>query len=209
VGITLDVTPHIGSDGTIRMELAPSISSVGTSSTPISEFASAPFINNREADTTVTCYDGQTVIIGGFITTRDEVREDKVPLLGDIPLLGLLFRNTVKEKRARELLIFLTPTVMRTPSGVKSTLSRQVINNDTLTGVKRDHPFKDRLLNTIRGDDMQKAIREPSPILPDNPAELRRNTLRRMLHELEIIPHLDDEPKAILPDGREIEDEVD
>ncbi len=207
VGIQLEVTPHIGSDGTIRMELNPEVSSVGTSTTAISENAEAPFINNRSANTTVTCYNGQTIILGGLISTRDSYRENKVPLLGDIPVLGLLFRSTTREERRNELLIFVTPTIVRNADTARRILERQVKGNETLTGTRIDHSFKDRLLKTIRGKGMQEAIRQPSESLPENPAELRRQTLEKTLKNLELVPVVPDEETP--PHDRAIESEVD
>ncbi|HOF18740.1 MAG TPA: secretin N-terminal domain-containing protein, partial [Phycisphaerae bacterium] len=85
VGIILDVTPRINPDGFVRLEVAPQISSLSTSSVDISEGVKAIIVNERKAETTVTVQDGHTVVLGGLITTRDENRESKVPVLGDIP----------------------------------------------------------------------------------------------------------------------------
>jgi type II secretion system protein D len=116
VGIKLTVLPRINPDGFVRLNVAPEVSSVSSSSIDISPGVKAPIINSRKAQTTVTVQDGHTIIIGGLITTRDDIRESKVPILGDIPLLGLLFKSTTVVKERTELLIVLTPHVLRNGS---------------------------------------------------------------------------------------------
>ena len=113
VGVTLNVTPRINPDGLVKMDINPKISSLSQSSVTISPGVSAPIINSREALTTVTVQDGHTIVLGGLIQTTMEDHEDKVPVLGDIPLMGLLFKKTVKIKQRKELLIILTPHVVR------------------------------------------------------------------------------------------------
>ncbi|MEK7721772.1 MAG: secretin N-terminal domain-containing protein, partial [Elusimicrobiota bacterium] len=106
-GITLKVTPTINSDGRIAMHLSPSVSqaSGGSSTTP-------PSTNIRSTDTNVIVRDGETVVIGGLI--RDSQSDDvyKVPILGDIPLLGMLFRKKSVARKRLELLIFVTPRII-------------------------------------------------------------------------------------------------
>ncbi|MFW6065282.1 MAG: secretin N-terminal domain-containing protein [Planctomycetota bacterium] len=114
VGINLDVIPRINDDGFVKLQVAPEISSIATSTVQISEGVNAIVVNSRSAETTVTVQDGHTIVIGGLITTTDENREDKVPVLGDIPYMGNLFKSTSLVKERRELLIVLTPHVLRT-----------------------------------------------------------------------------------------------
>jgi general secretion pathway protein D len=122
VGIILQVTPFITSDGMVEMVVAPEISSVSDSSvnfatggTNGSSGASAPIINTRSADTVVVTPDNQTIVIGGLMSTRKTESASKIPILGDIPLLGAAFRRKVKNDEKTELLIFLTPTIVRDP----------------------------------------------------------------------------------------------
>lgn len=114
VGIILTVTPRINPDGFVKLEVKPEISSLASSSVTISETTKAIVINQRSAETTVTVQDGHTIIIGGLITTKDDDREDRIPWFGDMPWLGALFRGTKKVKERSELLIILTPHVLRT-----------------------------------------------------------------------------------------------
>jgi general secretion pathway protein D len=188
IGLTLDVLPRIGSDGTIQMEVQPTISSVGTQSTPISEFARAVFINNRSAETTVTCYDGQTVIIGGLIQTTDQDMEDKIPLLGDMPGLGLLFRRIEKVKVRDELMIFLTPRILRNAEATHEATLDEFRRNDTLRSLKTNHAYKEGALDMIREPDLRDEIRKGSNRLPTSAAEVRRENMRQTIQELELLP---------------------
>ncbi|HET6429601.1 MAG TPA: type II secretion system secretin GspD [Phycisphaerae bacterium] len=114
VGIILTVTPHVNPEGLVIMDVTPEISSISNTTVAISG-AAAMVYNKRSANTQVAVRDGQTIVIGGLMEDRiiDDVR--KVPGLGDLPLLGPLFRRTNKSKVKTELLIFLTPRVANRP----------------------------------------------------------------------------------------------
>lgn len=111
VGIILDVTPHIAPDGKVTMEVAPEISALSGESVAVSENVFLPVIEKRSAETRVAIHDGQTIVIGGLMEDRLTADIDKVPLLGDIPVLGHLFKRERTTKRKTELLIFLTPHI--------------------------------------------------------------------------------------------------
>ncbi|NOX58286.1 MAG: hypothetical protein GXP29_05430 [Planctomycetes bacterium] len=114
VGIIVDVTPHINPDGYVNMEIKPEISALNTgSSVQISAGVTAPIFTTRSAETTVTVKDGETIVIGGLIQTQEDERETKVPILGDLPGIGNLFRATSSTRRRTELLILLTVNVVR------------------------------------------------------------------------------------------------
>jgi len=76
---------------------------------------SAPVINSRSADTVVVVPDGQTVVIGGLMEKAKTQTDSKVPILGDIPLLGNLFKHKLKDDSKTELIIFLTPYIVKEP----------------------------------------------------------------------------------------------
>lgn len=107
-GIILKVTPIINSDGRILMKIKPSVSQV----TETTIIGAAPGIDTREADTNVIVKDGETIVIGGLIKDMQSTTVFKVPLLGDIPLLGWLFRKKSVVRNRIELLIFVTPRIM-------------------------------------------------------------------------------------------------
>ncbi|HEX7010434.1 MAG TPA: type II secretion system secretin GspD [Phycisphaeraceae bacterium] len=118
VGIILNVTPHISPDGLVSMEVAPEISAISGETVPISETVDAPVIEKRSAQTRVAIRDGQTIVIGGLMEDQKNATISKVPLLGDIPLVGVLFQRQETEKRKTELLIFLTPVVAAQPEAL-------------------------------------------------------------------------------------------
>jgi type II secretion system protein D len=111
IGIILEVTPSINPEGLVNMTVKPEISSITGETVQISERLNLPIFATRTSETKVAIKDGQTIVIGGLM--QDEVHDNvsKVPLLGDIPLLGNLFKRTIKSKDKTELLIFLTPHV--------------------------------------------------------------------------------------------------
>ena len=106
-GIILRYTPRINSDGTITAKIHTEVS------TPqyVADMQAYRF-NTRSADTTVTVRDGEPMIIGGLIGAEEEKSVSKIPFLGDLPILGALFRNHRKSKTESELIIFLTAHVL-------------------------------------------------------------------------------------------------
>jgi len=115
IGIILRVTPFISSDGMVEMIVSPEISSVSDKTVNISQGVNAAVIDKRSADTVVVTGNGQTIAIGGLIGTQKVDQTRKVPLLGDIPGLGFLFKRKVKTNTKTELMIFLTPYVIQQP----------------------------------------------------------------------------------------------
>jgi general secretion pathway protein D len=116
VGIILQVTPFITDDGLVEMIVSPQISSLSSQTVQIAPGYSAPVIDTRAASTVVVVPDGQTVIIGGLMENDKAAVDTKIPILGDIPLLGNLFKRTQRDHSKTELIIFLTPHVVRMPS---------------------------------------------------------------------------------------------
>ncbi|HUR45668.1 MAG TPA: hypothetical protein VMZ27_07315 [Candidatus Saccharimonadales bacterium] len=112
VGIILRVTPFIHPDGMVEMIVSPEISSLTDQSVPVAAGVSAPVIANRSADTVVVTPDGQTVIIGGLMQNTKTASDSKIPFLGDIPLLGNLFKRKTTGAVKTELIIFLTPHIV-------------------------------------------------------------------------------------------------
>lgn len=109
-GIQLDVTPTINADGRITIEVNPTVSQ--PSGTVASAVVGVPAVDMRTAKTTVLVQDGETIVIGGLITDSVLNTVAKVPLLGDIPLIGWLFKKKTVERSRVELLIFVTPRVL-------------------------------------------------------------------------------------------------
>jgi general secretion pathway protein D len=115
IGIILQVTPFISNDGLVEMIVSPQISSLSSQTVQIATNLSVPVIDLRSASTVVVTPDGQTAIIGGLMENDKTVIDSKIPFLGDIPLLGNLFKHKQKADTKKELLIFLTPHVVNMP----------------------------------------------------------------------------------------------
>ncbi|HHX97953.1 MAG: type II secretion system secretin GspD [Kiritimatiellia bacterium] len=110
VGIKLKLTPHVNPDREIQLDLNPSIESVVEEGSDALRYT--PTIAKREVKTTVTIPDRSTVVLSGLIREDTAKITTKVPLLGDIPFLGALFRSTSDTKRRTNLLIFVTPRIV-------------------------------------------------------------------------------------------------
>lgn len=123
VGITLKVKPSIGEGGTVRLEIEQEVSAVLPSTTGIN---SADLITSkRSIKTTVLADDGQTIVLGGLIRDDETKTVSKVPLLGDIPLVGYLFRASGTRKTKQNLLVFLQPTLLRDSTSAVEMSQRQ------------------------------------------------------------------------------------
>jgi len=112
IGISLKVKPQINEGDNIKMDIEQEVSDVSnTSVTGASDITT----NKRSIKTTVLVEDGQTLVLGGLIDDQAKDSRDKVPFLGDIPLLGSLFRYRTSSKSKRNLMVFLHPTILRDP----------------------------------------------------------------------------------------------
>lgn len=110
VNISLRVTPHVSGDRTITMYVNPVIEEV--TGEVVIDKNRAPITSKRSVQTVVTVRDGETIVIGGLIKENRSETVRKVWLLGDIPLIGNLFRHTELERKQTDLLIFLTPHIL-------------------------------------------------------------------------------------------------
>ncbi len=115
-GLILGVTPHIKDDGTVTLNIVPIFSDVEDEKTIINAdgetVASYPIVNMKEAGTVLNMKSGSTVVMGGLISNVQTTLEEKIPFLGDIPVLGNLFKGKAKKTEKRELVIFLTTTII-------------------------------------------------------------------------------------------------
>lgn len=109
VGLSLKVTPTISADGLVRLVVEQTTEDISTTNVA---GASDLITNKREIKTTVLADDGETVVLGGLIKDDYQVNKSKVPLLGDIPILGRLFSSESESRVKRNLLVFLRPTIM-------------------------------------------------------------------------------------------------
>lgn len=118
VGVKLSVTPEINKEGYVRMKIRPEVSDVDSTKTvtltnpDASTRSVIPYITTSEAETTLLVKDNTTIILGGLMKDTLTKYNDKVPFLGDIPLLGKLFSTRGKGKEKTELVIFITPHII-------------------------------------------------------------------------------------------------
>ncbi|MCS6976896.1 MAG: hypothetical protein NZM31_07805 [Gemmatales bacterium] len=113
VGIILTVTPRISPDGYVIMQVTPQISSISPSTVDLGNGVLGTIIDVTAASTVISAMDGQTVVIGGLIQQSDTREERKVPWFGDLPYIGAAFRYRTESRERRELLILLTPRIVR------------------------------------------------------------------------------------------------
>lgn len=175
IGILLDVIPHINPDGLVILDVAPEISTLTGTSVPISELVNAPVIAKRSAISRVGVKNGQTIVIGGLMEDRRTASINKVPLLGDIPLLGALFRRTQTTKAKTELLIFLTPHVATDPERLDEMAGDELEGTQLVPNAVQPGMFQKHMRDLQRGrtaDDVTDPPDDPSePLEPELPAE--------------------------------------
>lgn len=166
VGVTLKVTPHVGRDGMIKMRIAPEFGVV------VGENAfGAPMVDTRRADTMALIEDGQTIVLGGLrqkTTSRDM---SKVPVLGDMPLIGGLFKSQTEAVKTSELLIFITA---------------RIVGKAELTGAEKARLDASQIEPPILTD-LKLEQKGPSVFRPASAAEKEKgeisNILQRVLEE--------------------------
>jgi len=110
VGIQLEVKPQIGEGGAIKLFLRQEVSSIAGA---VSNTDSDLILNKREISTTVTVDDGQIIALGGLLDDNERRTIEKIPILGDVPLLGELFKSRSKARTKTNLMVFIRPTIIR------------------------------------------------------------------------------------------------
>jgi len=127
VGLTLEVTPHINSDNLVRLLIHQEVSEVDASSlSGIGSQAAADLITNkRTIDTTILVEDNEVIILGGLIRDKETQGESRVPVLGSIPGLGMLFRNRTTSTEKQNLMVFLRPTVLKNQADIAEATERK------------------------------------------------------------------------------------
>ena len=161
IGISLRVTPYITPHGLVELSLFPEISETTDERITVADGLELPVFATRSAQTVVVTPNGKTVVIGGLMQDNKVESERKVPFLGDIPILGSLFRRTVKKDTKTELLIFLTPFIVQNPHDLVS-LTEQERSGSTVKAGTESGKRLDDFLNT----DTEEKFNEASPIQP-------------------------------------------
>jgi len=147
IGIILEVTPHINPAGLVIMDVKPEISTTTAETVPISETVNAVVFAKRSSESRVAVVDGQTIVIGGLMQNKDTDTIQKVPLLGDIPILDLLFKRTINKKEKTELLIFLTPQVASKSSDLKNISEHERTQSNMLKNTDQNPSLEEHIEN--------------------------------------------------------------
>lgn len=144
----LEITPYINPDGrSVRLKILQKIDSINaTVSTP---FADAVSVTKREIKTNVILNDGGTAILGGLISNQEEKTVSKIPFFGDLPIVGWLFRSSNTTKERKNLIVFITPRIIKTPLDheplVKDMIDKRIDFIKKFTGNEISNSFKNPL----------------------------------------------------------------
>lgn len=143
VGIKLEVTPQVNSQGDVKLFLKQEVSSVAG---PVSSRSSDLILNKREFETTLTVGDGQLLAIGGLLNDDERRTIERIPLLSDIPLIGELFKSRSRSRSKTNLMVFIRPTILRSKA-----------DGDRLTARRYDYV---RGMQLARNPDIEPSIDE-------------------------------------------------
>jgi len=157
VGIQLEVKPQIGEGGAIKLFLRQEVSSIAGA---VTNNSSDLILNKREIQTTMTVDDGQIMAIGGLLDDNERRTLEKTPVLGDIPLLGELFRSRSRSRGKTNLMVFIRPTILRTAEDAKNFAERRYgyIRSQQLLGNPDAEPSIDELMRDYMG------VQPPGPV---------------------------------------------
>ncbi len=153
VGVKLEVTPQIGEDNYVTMKIHPEVSTARR----VAEVDNVVAKDTTQADTTMMVKNGETIILGGLIKNDKTSSINKVPLLGDIPVLGLLFQNKTYEDVKKEVLVFITPHILTTDN--RQDISRQKYQ-ESIDRTKKVDPIVEREIEKSGGVELTPPVDE-------------------------------------------------
>jgi general secretion pathway protein D len=167
VGTKIKITPHLNESNEARLDITEEISDVGAAEGSLGVVS----INKRTATTKLVVKDQETVVIGGLVRTSRSLSEKKIPLLGDIPVLGALFRTSEKATRKSNLILILTPYIIRDQSDLRNVFERKMqerqelldryfLFSDSEYKAPKDYRRTNGLLEVIRQEYMKVAERQ-------------------------------------------------
>lgn len=150
VGIQLEVKPQVNEGDAIKLFIRQEVSSIAG---PVSNNGSDLILNKREIQTTVTVDDGQIVALGGLLDDNERRTIEKIPLLGDIPGLGQLFRSRAKSREKTNLMVFIRPTILRNAEDARKLAERRYgyIRDQQLVLRPNEEPSLDELVRDYMG----------------------------------------------------------
>ncbi len=165
-GLSLKITPQISEGDAVRLQIEHELSNF--TGTPTVSGATPS--RSRKINTTVMAMDGQTVVLGGLMEDIETKSKRKVPILGDIPIIGLLFRQTTLSNDKSNLLVFITPHVIKDPSDFSKVLERKITQRNRFVdenfGKRAQRSIRD-MIATHRADLLEYT---PPPVTQPEPA---------------------------------------
>jgi general secretion pathway protein D len=167
VGIQLEVKPQINAGGTIKLFLRQEVSSIAG---PVSGDFNDLILNKREIETTVTVDDGEIIALGGLLDDNERRTIEKIPLLGDIPGIGELFKSRSRSRAKTNLMVFIRPTILRTSADSRELAERRYgyVRAQQLQQKPDQEPSIDELVREYMGG--VPPIPAPAPAAPPAPA---------------------------------------
>jgi len=164
VGVQLDVKPQVNSSGSIKLFIRQEVSSIAG---PVSSRSTDLVLNKREFKTVLTVDDGDILAIGGLIDENERRTLEKVPLLGDIPVVGQLFRSRSRTKSKTNLMVFIRPTIIRSREDARALTAQRYgyIRNEQVKRNPDEEPSLDSLVRDYMGA-VPPAPALPAPVAP-------------------------------------------
>nr|WP_314430953.1 type II secretion system secretin GspD [uncultured Brevundimonas sp.] len=164
IGVKLIVKPQINAGGSITLFLRQEVSSING---VLTRGASDLVLNKRELETTLVVDDGEIAVAGGLLDQNDRLSIDKVPGLGDVPVLGNLFKSTSRQRGRTNLMVFIRPTIIRTPGDAQQLSADRwgYMRGEQMRSQPGVEPSLDEMLRDY--------MRTQAPVAPraiDNPA---------------------------------------
>ncbi len=150
VGVKLEVKPQINEGEAIKLLIRQEVSSIIG---PINELSTDLITNKREIETTVMVDDGEIIVLGGLIEDDEQVTLEKIPLLGDIPVLGHLFSSEGKSRKRTNLMVFLRPTIVTDVDELRAVTGRKYdyIQSEQIRRSEEGASSLDEMMNQIVG----------------------------------------------------------
>jgi general secretion pathway protein D len=161
VGITLEVLPQINAGGSIKLNLRQEVSSIAG---PVSGRSADLILNKREIETVITVDDGEIVGIGGLLDDNERRTIEAIPFLGDLPVVGNLFRSKSRSRAKTNLMVFIRPTILRSPEDARTMTERRY---GYIRGMQyRQNPDEEPSIDELVREYMGMVPPDPAPAPP-------------------------------------------